>query len=392
MEQRFSAAAGCLKGQPMFQILSRIKEMERLGNEVVHFEIGDPDFDTPPAIVDALKKALDDGWTHYSASVGDYDLRQEICDSRFFTPSFTPSIDQVAIAPGANPFIYYAVRCLAEAGDDIIIPDPSFSTYDSVLAFCGVNAIRVPLKEENGFQMMAKDVEKAITARTRLVIVNNPNNPTGAVTSREELEKIAQMCLDRGIYLYSDEIYSYLNYTGKALYSPAELDHCKERVIVATGFSKTFAMTGWRLGVGIAPAELIEKIALMIETTVSCAATFVQRAGLEALRKGMPDVIRMRNTYKARRDYLVDRLNSMGGIECEMPEGAFYVFPNIKKLGISDTEFSEKLLLEACVGTCPGSYFGKYGEGYVRLCYATSKENIEKGMNRMECFVKKLRK
>lgn len=391
-EQQLSKASTRLMGQPMFQILSKIKEMEREGKDVVHFEIGDPDFGTPECVVGAVKRALDEGWTHYSPSAGDYDLRQAICSSRFFTPKFTPDLNQVVIAPGANPLIYYAVRCLVEPGEDVIIPDPSFSTYQSVLNFAGVNAVRVALREENGFQMMAADIESKITDKTRLIIINSPHNPTGAVISSDELRAIGELCLKRGIYLYCDEIYAYLNYTNETLFSPSELDQCRERTIVATGFSKTFAMTGWRLGVGIGPSELMEKIALLIETTNSCVSTFIQRAGIDAVEKGLPDVIRMRDVYKERRDYLVQRLNAIEGIHCIKPEGAFYVFPNIKELGIGGIEFSERLLAKAHVGVCPGAYFGNFGEGYIRLCYAASMDKIREGMDRMEEFVHQLSK
>lgn len=390
MLQKMSLATEGLMGQPMFQILSQIKEMERKGLDIVHFEIGDPDFNTPECIKNALFEAVNNNDTHYSASVGDYELRKTICETKFFTPSFVPDIGQVAIAPGANPFIYYLTRCLAEAGDEIIIPDPSFSTYQAVLSFCKVNAIRVPLKEENNFQMLASDVLSKITSKTKMVIVNSPNNPTGAITSKSELKKIAEICLEKGIYLLSDEIYSHLNYSDE-IYSPSEIDLCKERVIIVSGFSKAFAMTGWRLGVGIGPQKLMEKIALLIETTVSCTSTIIQKAGIAALKYGIPDLNRMREEYKIRRDYLVDRLNKIDGVKCDIPDGAFYVFPNIQGLHIDGVELANKLLKEAHIGVCPGSFFGKYGEGYIRLCYATSMNKIKEGMDRFENFVERLK-
>ncbi len=236
--------------------------------------------------------------------------------------------------------------------------------------------------------MMAEDVRKAITPRTKLIIINSPHNPTGAVTPQKEMEEIGRICLERGIYLYSDEIYSYLNYTDSTLYSPSVLDKCKERIIVATGFSKTFAMTGWRLGVAIGPSELMKKIGLLIETTVSCVPTFTQRAAIAALENGLSDVLKMRDVYKERRDYLVERLNSIPGISCLYPQGAFYVFPNITEFNVDGISFSEDLLKNAHVGICPGDYFGEYGKGYVRLCYATSLDNIRIGMDRIEDYVR----
>ncbi len=387
MEQALSKAAYRLSGQPMFQILSKIKEMERAGTHVIHFEIGDPDFATPTCVSDAAKQALDDGWTHYSASIGDYDLRQAVCDTQFFTPAFRPDIDQVLIAPGAIIMICSAIRCLAEAGDEVIIPDPSFSTYESALDFCDVKAIHLPLREENEFKIRASDVERLVTDKTRMIIVNSPNNPTGAVTSKENLEAVGKLCLDRGIYLFCDEIYSRLNYTGQSLYSPSILDRCKERMFIATGFSKAFAMTGWRLGVGIGPEQLIAKMALLLETTSSCTPTFIQRAGITAIQKGEPDIDKMVKVYQKRRDYLVERLNRIPGVHCAIPEGAFYVFPSIRELGLSSGEFADRLLREGHVGVCPGNYFGACGEGFIRLCYAASMEDIREGMDRLERFV-----
>ena len=391
MQQNLSKAAHRLSGQPMFQILSDIKEMERAGEDVIHFEIGDPDFDTPGNIIAAAKNALDNGFTHYSDPVGDYDFRKAICQTRFFTTGFEPDIQQVLIAPGANMLIYYAVRCLVEEGEEVIIPDPSFSTYQSVLGFCNVKAVRVPLYEKNEFCLKAVDIEKKITEKTKLIIINSPHNPTGAVMEPDEMRKIGIMCLERGIYLYCDEIYSYLNYKDHPLYSPSVLDCCKERTIIATGFSKAFAMTGWRLGVAIAPSEVVRKMGLLLETTSSCVPSFIQKAGIEAITNGRQELDEMVRVYKERRDLLVEGLNSIDGIECVMPQGAFYAFPNIKKFGISSRLFAQQLLKTKYVGVCPGSDFGECSEGYIRLCYATSLDDIKCGLARLEEFVNTLR-
>lgn len=387
MQQNLSKAAHRLSGQPMFQILSEIKEMERTGIKVTHFEIGDPDFKTPDNIINEAKSALDNGFTHYSDAVGEYDFRKAICETGFFSSGFTPDVQQVLIAPGANMLIYYAVRCLVDEGEEVIIPDPSFSTYQSVLDFCNVKTIKVPLYEKNGFCLKAEDIEQRITSKTKLIIINSPHNPTGAVMEPAEMKKIGLMCLEKGIYLYCDEIYSYLYYGEKNLYSPSILDCCKERMIIATGFSKAFAMTGWRLGVAIAPQEVIKKMGLLLETTSSCVPAFIQRAGIEAITNGHCALNQMVSAYKTRRDVLVKGLNNIDGIDCVMPEGAFYVFPSIKKFGLTSRSFAQQLLRKKQVGVCPGSDFGKCGEGYIRLCYATSLESIRQGLNAMEEFI-----
>ena len=248
MSYDLSDAANLLEGQPMFKILSRIKELEREGKHIVHFEIGDPDFETPRNVIDASIKALNNGSTHYSDSLGDYDFRKLICENNLKTRGFQPDINQVLVTPGANIIIYYAVRCLVNPGDEVIVQDPCFPTYLSVFKFCGVKPVFVPLKKENEFRLDPNDLKEKITDKTRLIILNNPHNPTGSVMLPEELEAIGKIALTNDIYLYCDEIYSRMNYGETPFYSPSILDGCKNRIIVANGFSKAFAMTGWRLG------------------------------------------------------------------------------------------------------------------------------------------------
>jgi aspartate/methionine/tyrosine aminotransferase len=295
---------------------------------------------------------------------------------------FRPDLDQVLITPGANIAIYYAVFCLVDPGFEVIVPDPGFSTYYSNIKMCGAVPVRVPLKEENEFRMSPDDIEAAITDKTRLIIINSPQNPTGSVLTTDEVKRIYEIAKKHDIYVYSDEIYARMNYEPIGFASPSIYDHCKEHVILSNGFSKAFAMTGWRLGTLIGPAKVIERMAALLQTTSSCVSTFVQRAGIEAIRGSQEAVTNMMAEYQARRDLLVDGLNRVKGVTCLKPGGAFYVFPNITGTGLSSDQVVEKLM-SAGVVTLPGHCFGQHGEGYIRLCYATSRENIQQGLNRI---------
>ena len=390
MYYELSDAAYRLQGQPMFKILSKIKEMERAGEHVVHFEIGDPDFGTPKNIIEAGVSALRGGFTHYSDSMGDFDFRSVIAENNVHSRGFKPDIDQILVTPGANIMIYYAVRCLVNPGDEVIVQDPCFPTYLSVFNFCGVKPVGVPLYEKNCFRLDPKDLEKRITDKTRLIIINSPHNPTGAVMTQKELEEIAHIAQKHRIYLYLDEIYSRMNYGETPFYSPSVIDECKEFTILANGFSKAFAMTGYRLGVGIGPVNVINKMGLLLQTTSSCVPSFIQKSGIEAIKGDQSEVNKMMATYEKRRNILVEGLNEIEGIECLTPGGAFYVFPNIKATGLSSQEFAFNLLSEAKVGVCAGSDFGRCGEGYIRMCYATSEDEIVEGIKRIKEFVKNI--
>ncbi len=384
---RLSEAAELIHGQPMFKILSIIKEKERQGEDIIHFEIGDPDFKTPNNIISSGCNALKNGLTHYADSIGDFELRNTIKEKNISLRGFEPDLNQILISPGANILIYYAIRCLVNPGDEVILPDPCFATYISVLNFCKVKPIFIPLKEENGFRLRSEDIKKAITPKTRLIIVNSPHNPTGAVTEKRELEEIGNIALENEIFLYSDEIYSFMNYSDTQIYSPSILDKCKKYIIVADGFSKSFAMTGWRLGYTIAPADIIDKMRLLLETTSSCVPPFIQKAGVEALTGDFIEIENMIKTYKKRRDFLVHELNLINGISCILPEGAFYVFANIKQTGLTSKDFALAALNKVGVGLLPGEDFGESGRGYIRLCYATSIKKIEEGIKRLNKLV-----
>lgn len=385
-----SDAAKRLMGQPMFKVLSAIKDKERNGYDIVHFEIGDPDFNTPANVVEAACQSLKNGETHYTDSKGLYEFREMICKNNLKSRGFEPELDQVMVSPGANMLIFYAVACLVNPGEEVLVPDPGFPTYEAVLSLCQAKMVTVPLRKENGFRMQPADVKDRITDKTRLIIVNSPNNPTGAVMTESELREITEIAKQHNVFVYSDEIYSRLNYGDIPFFSPGSIDHCKENVIIANGFSKAFAMTGWRLGTCIAPKELTEKMALLLETTSSCVSPFLQRAGIEAINGDQNDVRHMMEVYHRRRDVLVEGLNSIPHIHCLTPEGAFYVFPDIRETGLTSAEFARMALEVANVGLLPGNDFGPSGEGFVRLCYATSEDRIQEGIERLRKMVAQL--
>jgi len=384
--KRLSDAAYQLEGQKMFQILAKAKELERQGREIIHFEIGDPDFNTPENIKNSVSQALENNDTHYAVSSGLRDLKIAAADvTEKRSRGFRPDLNQILVTPGANVQIYYAIACSVNPGEEIIIPDPSFVSYKSIINFLGMKPIGIPLKEENNFRLNPDDVEKAITDKTRMIIINSPHNPTGAVMTEGEIKKIYDLAEKHDLYLLSDEIYARMIYKDSetSFSTPSKYDQCKERVILVNGFSKSYAMTGWRLGVMIAPSDLVEKMGLLLETTTSCVSPFLQRAGIEALKGDQQPINQMVEEFRKRRDLIVEGLNSLPKITCLKPGGAFYVFANIKETGMKSQEFSDLLLEKAGVATCPGNFFGKYGEGYVRFCYANSIENIKKGIEKI---------
>lgn len=386
--RRLSKTAFNIDGQPMFKILDKAKRLESEGKDIIHFEIGDPDFQTPSNIINAAYRAMQDGYTHYTSSSGLLEFRQKICETTRNSRGFTPNIEQVLVTPGANIAIFYAVLCLVDPGDEVIVPDPGFPTYYSTIKMCGSVAVRVPLREENYFRMNPVDVESKITNKTRLIIINSPQNPTGAVMTKEEIRAIYELAKKYDIYLYSDEIYARMIYSGE-FHTPSIYDKCKERTIISNGFSKSFAMTGWRLGALIAPKDVVERMELLLQTTSSCVSPFIQKAGIEAITGDQSQVKSMLKEYELRRNILVDGLNSIPGIRCVMPDGAFYAFANISGTGMTSEEMANYLLDNANVVVLPGTNFGHFGEGYIRLCYATNRENIRRGIDRIKKSMKK---
>jgi aspartate aminotransferase len=371
-----------LIGQPMFKLLTRIKEMERAGKEIIHFEIGDPNFHTPVQAIQAVKKSLDRGETHYTDPMGLWELRQEICAFTERNSDYLPSIKQILVIP-ANAIIDFVIRCVVNPGEEVIFPDPGFPTYYSVINYAGMRPVGIPLKEENGFRMNPADIQRSISDKTRLIIINSPNNPTGSMMTEDEVAEVASIAEEYNIYLLSDEVYSKVTYD-KIHHSPSTFDQCRERTITLNSFSKIYSMSGWRLGYAIGPESVTAKMGLLLETIFSCLPPFIQRGGIAMLTSDEELITQRNEELRRRRDVLIEGLNSIPGISCLAPDGAFYAFANIKGTGLSGEQIMNLLLEEAHVAVLDGKYFGNYGKGYVRLCYAsTSMKMIEEAIERM---------
>ena len=379
-----------IQGQPMFKVIDKVKLLEAEGKDIVHLEIGDPDFVSPLHIVEEAKKSLDNGETHYGSSWGLSDFISTMREATKKSRGFLPDVNQVLVTPGANISIYYSIFCLVNPGQEVLVPNPGFPTYLSSIAMCAAVPIPYPLHEKNGFAMRAVDIEPLITKNTRLIIINSPQNPTGAITESTHLKEIYELAVKHDLYIYSDEIYSRMVYEDSEFFSISSLDQAKERVILSNGFSKAFAMTGWRLGSVIAPSRVAERMMMLLQTTSSCVPTFIQRAGIAAIEGDQTPVLAMMSEYALRRELLVSGLNAIPGINCHMPGGAFYAFPNISSFGFTSEKFADLMLQEANVALLPGSNFGSQGEGFVRLVYASSTENIQKALDRISAFCKTL--
>ena len=365
----------------MFKILNEVKMMEAAGRKVFRFEVGDSDFSADPHVIEATRQALTDGHTRYVSSMGIPELREAICDHVHETHDFRPNVEQVLVLP-SNSIIDFAVRCTADPGDEIIYPNPGFPTYFAVASYLGVSSVTVPLKEENDFRMDPADVLARISDRTRLVISTSPSNPTGAVMTADEAKSMAAIVKDKDLYLLSDEMY-YSNVYGVSHSSPTIYDECKERTLLLNGFSKGYAMSGWRLGYVVGPSDLIAKMGLMFETVYSCLPPFVQYAGIAALNGGKSFLAQRLLRYKALRDCMAEGLNSIPGVSCKAADGAIYLFPNIRGTGMSSEEFASFVLREAGVAVVPGVYFGSAGEGHVRLCYLREESLIREACDLM---------
>lgn len=373
----------------MFKILDKVQKLERSGREILHFELGEPNFDTPQNIVEVACHALKTGQTHYASSMGLYVFRETIQQTTQTSRGFKPDIDQILVTPGANAIIYLAVSCLVNPGEEVIVPDPGFPTYYSAIRYCGAIPVTVPLHESNQFRLDPEDLRRRITSKTRLIIINSPSNPTGAVMTPDEINEVASIAAEHDIYLLSDEIYARMVFDGEnRFHTPAILDQCKERTIIINGFSKAFAMTGWRLGVAIGPKEVIEKMGLVVQTIVSCVPPFIQIAGIEAINGDQSAISDMRAAYQQRRNVLVEGLNNIPGIHCVKPDGAMYAFPSITGTGMTSDEFAQFALEKAGVALLPGNNFGKHGEGFVRLCYVNTLVNIELAIEHLEQALK----
>ena len=366
-----------------FEVLAKARALEAKGRDIVHLEIGEPDFDTPRSIVAAGVAALERGDTHYTPSAGVIELREAIATHLRVRRGLAAEPEQVIVTPGAKPIMFYALLALLDAGDEAIYPDPGFPIYASMIDFAGAKGIPLPLREQNDFEPDLDELHRLVSDRTKVLVLNSPHNPTGGVLSAQAIGEIARVARDRDLWVLADEIYAELIYDGDHRSIWLE-EGMADRTILLDGFSKTFAMTGWRLGYGVFPRPLVEPIAKLVTNSVSCTASFVQRAGAAALAARPPEVDAMIAEFRRRRDFMVRELNGIRGISCRVPHGAFYVFPNVTGLGMkTSAEVADRLLGEAGVAALAGTCFGAAGEGYLRLSYANSQGNLDKAISRI---------
>lgn len=370
-----------------FEVLAQARELEAQGKEIIHLEIGEPDFPTAPHIVEAAVRALHEGWTHYGPSAGLAELREAVAEDAGRRRGIQIDPSEVVITPGAKPVYFFAILALIEPDDEVLYPDPGFPIYESMIRFAGGKPVPYSLREENDFDVAARSVLGKLTERTRMVVLNSPHNPSGGVMAREEMEELAEGISGRNVIVFSDEIYSRLIYEGAAS-SMAQFPALRDQTIILDGFSKTYAMTGWRLGYGIMRPALAAQMARLMTNSNSCTASFTQRAGLAALRGDQSPVDRMLEEFRRRRAVMVEGLNAIPGISCPTPHGAFYAFPSIRRTGIDSRSLADALLREAGVACLPGTAFGKAGEGYLRFSFANSVENIRKALDRFDKWIR----
>jgi aspartate aminotransferase len=371
-----------------FEVLAKAQALEKQGKHIIHLEIGSPDFPTPKHIVEAGKKALDDGFTKYGPTAGLVDFREAIADHVSKTRGVKVGADNVCVVPGGKPIMFFTMMALLEEGDEVIYPNPSFPIYESLIDFLGAKRRPVPLVEERGFAFDLDVFKSQVTDKTKLVILNSPANPTGGVISKEDLKQIADLLRDRDLTILSDEIYCQIYYDQK----PASITNFEgmiDKTVILDGFSKTYSMTGWRLGYGIFPKKLADAVNLLMVNSNSCTATFTQKAGLAALQGPQDDVANMVAEFHKRRDAIVKNLNEVPGFRCTTPAGAFYAFPNVTKTGMSSKDLADFLLNEAGVACLNGAAFGEHGDGYLRFSYANSLENILEAVNRIKAASKR---
>ncbi|MEM2238844.1 MAG: pyridoxal phosphate-dependent aminotransferase [Candidatus Bathyarchaeia archaeon] len=379
-----------LKAESAFFVLQKAKALESQGFDIIHFEIGEPDFDTPEHIKEAAIKALREGFTHYTPSPGIPELREAIADSieEEFGVEYTP--DEVMVTPSGKTAIFYALVSVVGEGDEVIMPTPSFPAYESVVRFLNARPVFVELEEEEDFRLKPELVESKVTPKTRAIVINSPHNPCGSILTRSDVEGLADLALKHDLMLITDDVYHKLIYDGFRHESVVSIPDVKDRTILINSLSKTYAMTGWRVGYIAANRELINHMTILQNNVVSCVPSFIQKASIAALRGPQDFVKKMVEEYTRRRDMIVDGLNKIKGFVCKKPLGAFYAFVNVKNVGLTDIELAEYLLKEAKVATLHGSAFGYGGEGYLRFSYATSMEKIKEGLNRIKEAVEKL--
>ena len=387
-ELRLAKRMARLGTETAFEVLVKAKALEAQGRDIIHLEIGEPDFDTPSNIIEAGCDALRKGFTHYGPSAGMMELREAIAQHVAETRRVNVTTDEVVVVPGGKPIIFFSILALAEDGDEIIYPNPGFPIYESMINYVGAKAVPIRLREELEFRLDVDELASLINARTKLLILNSPQNPTGGVLTKDDIDAIGRAIGDRNIMVLSDEIYSQLIFEGEQ-HSIMSIDGMKERTILLDGFSKTYAMTGWRMGYGVMRADLATHISRLVTNSNSCTASFTQMAGVEALRGSQDVVDAMRAKFKKRRDVMVAGLNKIKGFSCRVPHGAFYVFPNITKTGWRSKKLADALLDDAGVAALSGTAFGDFGEGYLRFSVANSIENIEKALERIDAWTKK---
>ncbi|HKN72033.1 MAG TPA: pyridoxal phosphate-dependent aminotransferase [Terriglobales bacterium] len=387
-ELRLASRMSRLGTETAFEVLNRARALEKKGKEIIHLEIGEPDFDTPANIIEAGVDALYMGWTHYGPAAGLPDLRQTIADYVSRTRSVPVSSEEVVVVPGGKPIIFFTILALIEAGDEVIYPNPGFPIYESMINYSLGKAIPIRLREERDFSVDVKELASLISDRTKLIILNSPHNPTGGTLTKKDVLEIAEAIGDRNILILSDEIYSRLIFEGEH-FSIMSVPGFKERTILLDGFSKTYAMTGWRMGYGVMRPDLAVHIARLMTNSTSCTASFTQVAGIAALRGDQSSVDTMCAEFKRRRDAFVAGLNKIKGFSCRIPKGAFYVFPNITKTGWPSKKLADALLEEAGVACLSGTAFGEYGEGYLRFSVANSLENLNTALQRIGDWVGK---
>jgi aspartate aminotransferase len=385
---RYSQRTETLKAEGAYQVLSRAQQLEASGREIIHLEIGQPDFPTLPNICQAGISAIENGLTRYTSPAGMPELRAAIATAAGQQRGLSFSPEQVVVSPGAKPNLFFPTLAVVEPGDEVIYPDPGFPTYEAMIAVAGGVPVPVPLSEEANFSFDMDAFERLAGPKTRLIILNSPSNPTGGIIPLSDLERIAAAAVRLDSWVLSDEIYAQLVFDGQTAPTLYSLPGMEERTIIMDGFSKTYSMTGWRLGYGIMPAPLARRVELLLTHSIGSTAHFTQVAGIEALSGPQDRVEEMRLAYQERRDVLVDGLNRIPGVTCRTPQGAFYAFPNVKSFGVSSADLANRLLDQGGVAVLPGSAFGQSGEGYLRLSFAASKETLLAGLERIEAVLR----
>ncbi len=387
MTMRLSSRMEGVRGEGAFDVLVKARALEAKGHSIIHMEIGEPDFPTPVNIVEAGRQALADGWTKYGATQGDPELREVIAELVSKTRGISVSEQNVVVTPGGKPILFFPLLALLEPGDEVLYPNPSFPIYESVIRYCGAAPLPLPLVEERGFSLDLDMLRAKLSPRTKVLMINSPQNPTGGVIPEEDIRAIAELVRDRDIMVLSDEVYSNIYFDRKP-FSIASLPGMAEKTIILDGFSKTYSMTGWRMGYGVMPKWLVDGVCLMMVNCVSHTASFSQRAGIEALTGPQEAVAEMVAEFKRRREVIVEGFNRIPGFSCTTPGGAFYAFPNVKKTGVPSDDLADRILNEAGVACLTGTSFGSFGEGYLRFSYATALDQIHEALDRIDTMMR----